>query len=115
MARNSKITLKALPSKGSGKSDGATVLSLQGELNIEYSGQIREFLIENLEKYNAFVVKLNNVDSLDVSAIQLLQRFQWDALEQKKKVDFEIKLPEEIKTLIDKSGFSEFSNLNTKQ
>jgi len=115
MAPQPKIILKAIPAKSGGKGDTPTVLSLQGELTIDYAEQLKEFLLANLGKYSAFTLKLNNVESIDVTAVQLIQRFYWDANEQKKKVDFDIKLPEEQRTLLEKSGFVQFLNLNAKQ
>lgn len=114
MAAKTKIILKALPAKAGGKGDNPTVLSLQGELTIDYAEQLREFLMENLGKYSSFTLKINNVESIDVSAVQLLQRFNWDAAEQKKKVEFDIKLPEEHRSLLEKSGFAHFLSLNEK-
>lgn len=115
MAPKTKIILKAIPAKSGGKGDTPTVLSLQGELTIDYAEQLKEFLLDNFGKYSAFTLKLNNVESIDVTAVQLIQRFYWDANEQKKKVDFDIKLPEEQRVLLEKSGFVQFLNLNAKQ
>jgi anti-anti-sigma factor len=115
MARNQKITLKSIPAKGGSGSDTATVLSLQGELTIDYAVQLRDFLLENLNKQKAFALKVNNVESIDITGIQLIQRFYWDAKEMGKPTTIELKLSEEQRQLLEKTGFSEFINLSAKQ
>lgn len=105
MAKAQKITLKATPLKGAGKKDKEVELTLQGELNIVNSQKVRDFLFENLSKYNHFTLIVGQVNSIDLTTIQLLQRFVWDAQEKKKTVNMHIDLPEDDRLLLERSGF----------
>lgn len=106
MAKAQKINLKVTPQKGAGKKDKEVDLLIQGELTIANSPKLRDFFIENLSKYNHFNVKVSQVESIDLSTIQLLQRFIWDAQELKKTVDILFELSTEDKTLIERSGLN---------
>ena len=109
MAKEQKIDIKSQPVKGKGKEE-AVNLSLQGELTIDHAVTVKKFLLENLGKYKSFNVKVSHVDNFDVTMIQLLQRFIWDAQQQGKNVEFELKLPDEFKSLVQRSGFQSFIN-----
>ena len=105
MAQAQKIKLKAQPVKG--KSNDVA-LTIQGELTLDNAVKLKDFLVENLDKYTKFNVKLNSVDSIDLGAMQLLQRFIWDAKSEKKEVVFEVKISEDHRILLEKSGFTAF-------
>lgn len=111
MAKAQKITLKAQQQKGKGKTEKDVELLIQGELTIHNSVKFKDFLLDNLKKFDHFVLKVNNVDNIDLGAVQLIQRFYWDAQEEKKTVEFIIDLPEEHRVLLERSGLSNFLTL----
>lgn len=106
MAKAQKITLKATPHKGAGKKDKEVDLLIQGELTIVNSTKLKDFLIDSIGKYNHLNVKVSQAESIDLTAIQLFQRFIWDAQEAKKSVDFTFELSDEDKILIERSGLN---------
>jgi anti-anti-sigma regulatory factor len=114
MTNKASITLKALPVKGKGKSDKEVVLILQGDLNIENSHNVRDFLLDNLKKYEGFTLKVNEVVSIDLGIIQLIQRFIWDAQAENKNSTIELSLSQEQKKLLEKSGFNSLLALSKK-
>ena len=111
MAKQPKINLKAQPSKGKGKSEKEVTLIIQGELTLDNSEQLKNFLLENLDKYNHFVLKVNGVESIDLGAIQLIQRFIWDIKQQNKSFEAEIKIPEDYKLLFARAGLNSFLSM----
>ncbi len=111
MAKSQKIILKSQAAKGKGKTSGDGVLILQGELTIDYAQQLKNFLMENKAKYSQIQVKVNNVDVIDLTAVQLLQRFWWDAKQEQKSISLEFKLPEDYRILLERSGFESFLTL----
>lgn len=115
MAKNETVQLKSQPEKGKGKTEGATLMTLQGELSIDNAPAIKKFLIENLAKYKSFKVRVSNVDNIDLTAIQLIQRFAWDAKEQNKEVEFDFLIPDEFSSLIQRAGFNTFLSLSKRK
>jgi anti-anti-sigma regulatory factor len=113
MANKMTITLKAIPEKG--RNDKVVVLVIQGELSLDNSSKVRDFLIDNLNKYEDFTIKISDVSSIDLSILQLLQRFIWDADTVKKNIKLELNLTPELELFLEKSGFKPFIALsNTK-
>ncbi|MFP4556687.1 MAG: hypothetical protein ACLFNU_07440 [Bacteroidales bacterium] len=112
MAKAQKITLKAQPVKAKGKGKKEVVLIIQGELTLDSSQLMKDFLIDNLKKYNHFVVKINSVESIDLGAVQLLQRFMWDVQADRKTSEFDIKIPEDFRILLENSGLTAFLALS---
>ncbi len=104
------ITLKAIPEKG--KNDKNVVLILQKELSLDNSSKVRDFLLDNLNKYENFTLKISDVSSIDLSVLQLLQRFIWDASAMKKNTKLELNLTPEIESFLEKSGFKPFMALS---
>ncbi|MFO8021173.1 MAG: STAS domain-containing protein [Perlabentimonas sp.] len=112
MAKSQKITLKAQPVKGKAKGKKEVVLIIQGELTLDSCQQMKDFLVENLKKYNHFVVKINSVESIDLGAVQILQRFMWDVQAESKTSEFDIKIPEDFRILLENSGLTAFLALS---
>lgn len=108
MAKNQKFTFKIQQPKGKGKEQGPVQLILQGDLSIETAADVKKQLLENLKKHKSFSIKVSSVDTLDLTFIQLLQRFVWDAQLQNKPVDVSFSLPNDIKLLIENAGFETF-------
>jgi len=108
MAKNQKFTFKVQQPKGKGKEQSPVQLILQGDLSIDNAVDVKKQLQENLKKHKSFNVKVSNVDSLDLTFIQLLQRFVWDAQLQDKTVDVSFSLPDDITMLLKNAGFEPF-------
>lgn len=109
MAKIQRIILKS--QAGKGKKSGEGVIILQGELTIDNAQQLNKFLQESLSKYSQIQVKVSNVDSIDLTAVQLLQRLWWDAKQEQKSINFEFKLPENFRILLERSGLESFLTL----
>jgi anti-anti-sigma regulatory factor len=108
MAKAQTISLKAQPAKGKGKSENEVTLIIQGELTIDNAQKLKEFLLEKIDKYNLFILTISNVVSLDLSAVQVLQRFVLDVKKMDKSIEASIDLPEDSKALLVKSGLDSF-------
>ncbi len=108
MAKNQKFTFKIQQPKGKGKEQEPVQLTLQGDLSIETAGDIKKQLLENLNKYMNFNIKVSNVDTLDLTFVQVLQRFIWDAQQLKKSVVVNFSLPDDIQLLLEHAGFESF-------
>lgn len=87
--------------------DSTARIRMEDELSIQTVEDARENLKQVFENYQAFIFELDEVINLDLSYIQLLLSFRRSAEQAGKQVDFNINLPEELKTLIDKAGFKE--------
>jgi len=79
------------------------VLTIIGELSINNTIEIKESLLENLDKFDQITLNLQDIVNLDVSGIQLIQ-----SLKLAKPNHFEINatLQDDIKLIIEKSGFN---------
>ena len=112
MATKEKISIKSQPDKEKGKPEGGVVLTLQGEITLDYAPKIKDFFSDNLKKYQHFTLRVSNVDSIDLGAVQLMQRFIWDAQAENKKVDLSLNLSPDIKILLERSVFNSFLALS---
>jgi anti-anti-sigma regulatory factor len=108
MAKAQKISLKAQPIKGKAKSDMEIALLIQGELTIDHAQKLKDFLLEKLEKYNHFALCLSEVESIDLAAVQIIQRFVWDVETAKKSIELKIDLPDDFLLLLTKTGLNSF-------
>lgn len=103
MTKAQTVTLKALPSK---EKPDETVLTIQGELTLDNADKIKDFLLGALVKGSKYLVKVSNVDSLDLSFIQLIQRFKWDVQQARKDVDITMTLSDDHTQLLSRAGFN---------
>lgn len=108
MSKNLKVNLKSQPMKGKGAKEGSVLLTMQGELIIDNAATVKKFLVDSIDKYSSFKVAVSNVDNIDLSFIQLLQRFIWDLGDKGKTVDLDIKLTDEFTALLQRAGFQSF-------
>jgi anti-anti-sigma factor len=51
--------------------DGKVILHLEGDVNISVAAEIREAILDAESANQSVVIDLNNVESLDVSCVQL--------------------------------------------
>lgn len=110
MAKSTKISLKAQPSKEKGK-EKEVALVIQGELTLDGAYDLKEFLLQHLSKYNHFNIKINNVQNIDLGAVQLIQRFLWDIQQEQKSFKIELKLSDDQRLLLERAGFKSFLTL----
>ncbi|MDX9847620.1 MAG: STAS domain-containing protein [Tenuifilaceae bacterium] len=108
MAKAQNITLKAQASKGNPEE---MVVTIQGELTLDNAQKIKDFLLATLAKGSKFLVKISNVDSIDLGFIQLLQRFKWDAQQVQKDVELSAKLTDDQSQLLTRAGFASIITL----
>jgi len=112
MAKNNQIQLKTQPVKGKDEAEGAVLLTRQGEVTIENAVAGKKCMTDNLAKPEKFSVKVSNVENIDLTIVQLLQRFFWDVKELGKEVEFEFRLTEEFQSLLQRAGFQSFLALS---
>lgn len=108
MSKTAKIPYKVTPSSDNKK---VTIL-LYGNLSIDKIDPIKEMLKQNLAKYSKFLIKLEDVESIDLGMIQLLYSFKWSVAQQSKSATFFFDLSEDHKLLLEHAGYTEFINEN---
>lgn len=87
--------------------DSTARIHMEDELTIQTVEDAGKKLKNITAKYQAFVFELDNVNNLDLTYIQLILSFKKTAEDAGKKVDFDIRLTEELKALVEKAGFKE--------
>lgn len=95
---------KNLVNKVSGKSDKNTVYSIEKEFSVGNIEQIKQELDEIIGKNESFTLELKNLDSFDLSAIQLVKALK-DKLKDKLIISLDVK--DDIRTIIQHSGFEQ--------
>lgn len=88
------------------KSSGITNVSLEGNLNVAHVAAIHIDLQKALKGTKKIALTIENIEDADVSTIQLLKAFQNSCITNKVEVTYTFNLPEDIDTLLKKSGFS---------
>lgn len=81
---------------------------ISGEFTIEQSENIKKLFIENLDKFNAFEVKVKETESFDLSALQLLIAFKKKVEKENKQLHLKMVLPDNIKELSERSGLLDY-------
>lgn len=112
MSTNDKSRFTMTPSAN--KNEKSTTVTLEGDLSLKNMNELKKLLSQNLEKYNLFKVIVENVNTIDLGAIQLLQSFSWSASQKGKKVHFDFNLPEDHRILLERAGFEELIREKTK-
>jgi len=79
------------------------IITIIGELSINNSVEIKSAMLENLNKFEQFSIKLQDIINIDVSGIQLLQSLK---LAKPLNFDIEASLQNDIKGIIENSGFN---------
>ncbi len=79
------------------------IITIKGELSINNAIEIKQAILDVLNNYESFTIKLIEIVNLDVSGIQLIE-----SLRQTKPIQFEIEalLQDDIKAIIENSGFN---------
>jgi ABC-type transporter Mla MlaB component len=108
MGKSDKLPYKVTPSKDSKQ----VTITLTGNLSLDGIDSIRLMLKQNLNRYNTFHIKLENVESIDLGIIQLLHSFKTSVEQKAKNVNVEFSLQDDHKILLEHAGFVDFINCN---
>jgi len=110
MEKVKKASFKITPSTESGLKKAT--IHLSDDLSLDEVSNVKLLMIQNLDKYQIFDIKISNVESIDMGIVQLLYSFKWTAERKSKKVHFDISLSEEHILLLEHAGFNELVNNN---
>jgi len=88
------------------KGETQAKIFLAGNLGISNLEKIVEKFKELEKDYDEIEINLNDVSVMDLATIQLLLSMKKSCLKHKKKINFNIDLPNDIKTLIETTGFA---------
>ncbi|GEM_PF-6727660 len=89
------------------KMDGETVtkLSLQGDLTIQNLEEVKNQVVEAVKHCERMEVVVRNVEGLDLACIQLFFSMRETFARSNRKINFDIDLPDEIKSIVEHAGF----------
>jgi len=91
------------------------IISLGGDLTVENSSSIYNFLLNKAISKEVVTIKVKNSESIDLSVVQLIIGFINTRNKLNKRTQIEIDLNESIAELLDKSGSTELiSSLQKK-
>lgn len=96
-----------LINKTSGKSDKKAIFKIEKDFSLNNIGQLKSELDEILTKHDAIHLDLKNIESFDLGSIQLLHSLKTLMGE---KFTYSIEAKDEIKTIIQRSGFDYLLN-----
>lgn len=82
-------------------------MTFRGELAIQDAVQIKDEIKKAIDEVDVFSFDLSEVDSIDLSFIQLMHSAYLYAQEKKKTIFLEENMSEEIDNLFQKSGFDQ--------
>ncbi len=90
--------------------DGSIVLHLEGELTVEYVGELREALLERLMEQDELLVNCDRVTNIDTFGYQLLCSAHRTAVAWKKRVVWHDGSSSALRQSAGDIGFSRFEN-----
>ncbi len=103
-----------MSSKTSAKSKSKTILKLQGDLTISKVGEIKILFSDFMEDSNKIQLDHTGMESVDFSYVQILFSFINKCKEIGKDISFKGIVPDELKNIIYRTGFSSQFNFLTK-
>ena len=103
-------THKIRVSEGGSKKKPMVIFEITGDFTIEQTENIRRIFVENIDKFTDFEVRVNQIESFDLSALQLLIALKKRVEKDKKKLNISIDLPAHLKQLTVQSGLMEYLN-----
>jgi anti-anti-sigma regulatory factor len=83
------------------------IVSLTGYLTIENSNSIHDYLQRKALTKDIVTINLSNLDDIDLSILQLMVGFIRTRNELNKKTNIELNISDNLKDLVDKSGFTD--------
>jgi anti-anti-sigma factor len=84
------------------KEDKTAEIFIEGEFSIGFAERVKDKLLEVLEQYDRIDIKVQNLENLDLSAIQLLVSIKKSLPAD--KVRLTIVLREDLKPIIEHAG-----------
>lgn len=79
-------------------------IRLSGELSIQNIVEIKDNLMHFLEQFENIEIVAEEVESFDVSCVQIFYALSRSASHKNKHISYNLNLPEEIKNVIAHSG-----------
>lgn len=80
-------------------------LTLSGDLIIDHIDAVKEAFIQALDKYNDLTVHIKKLELIDFSCLQLFCAAHKSAVQQKKKLTFQIPSDDAFNKLLTQTGF----------
>jgi anti-anti-sigma factor len=87
------------------KDDKSAEVFIEGEFSIGNAERVKDKLLEVMEQYDKIEVKVQNLENIDLSAIQLLLSFRKSLPMDKFKLS--LVLREDLKPIIEHAGFND--------
>lgn len=110
---NERTKITVIPSHSTG--GAKDIILLEGELTIDNIAEITNKLSDSINKYIKPEIKIRNLESMDLTCIQLLHSIKKTVDKLNKKVDFDMEFPGDIKALFLNSGFDENLNIDKQK
>ncbi len=85
------------------------ILYIDDELSFINAQQIKEDILSHINEFDLLHIQAN-IAHLDLTGVQLVFAIRKSCETFKKQVTYNVKVNEELKNLIDKSGFKELFN-----
>lgn len=80
-------------------------IRIEGEASINCEQDVYQQFKSIIIDFDFFIFKLRNIEIIDLPFIQLLISIQKTINAEKKKISFDIELPENLLSIVEKSGF----------
>lgn len=91
------------------------LLNVSGDLGVSNIGNIKNALLQHINKYRHIDIKVKDVLFIDLSFIQLLLSLEKTAEKEKREISASLSVNGEFKELILSTGFKlDFGNKNTE-
>jgi anti-anti-sigma regulatory factor len=91
-----------------GKENLSVRINFEGELAIQNMEEIKNKILPIIQKYNEFEIDIRKVENIDLTFMQFLCSFQKTILMQDKKANYSIEIPQELSSLLERSGYTKF-------
>jgi len=106
MVKSNKLPYRVTPIKDT----NLVTITLSGNLTLDSINTIKLMLMQNLDKYQGFKLKLEDIENIDLGIIQLLYSFKLSAEQKSKSISLEFSLLEDHKQLLEHAGFAVLIN-----
>ncbi|HNS14720.1 MAG TPA: STAS domain-containing protein [Syntrophorhabdaceae bacterium] len=83
----------------------ATNITFRGDLTIQSAGQVRRVLREALDSCQTIKISLKDIESIDLSCIQIFCAARKTAFKADKRLTLDAALPEAAALAIEQAGF----------
>jgi anti-anti-sigma regulatory factor len=84
------------------------IIKIENEFSIKNVGEITKRLKKNIGNARAALIKLEKIEQIDLSAIQVVHALQKYAEKKKLELKVETQLSEDVKLLLSHTGFNDF-------